>query len=107
MSLDVHLEREQLCEVYSSNITHNLTDMAKEAGIYREVWRPEECGITKAVQLIEPLRKGIERLKAEPERFKPLSASNAWGTYEQFIPWLEQYLKACESFPDAEITVSR
>ena len=41
--------------VYSANITHNLTKMADEAGIYECLWRPEEIGITKAGQLIEPL----------------------------------------------------
>jgi hypothetical protein len=27
-------------EMYSANITHNLGDMASEAGIYEALWRP-------------------------------------------------------------------
>ena len=60
MSLDVYLSPRKCrhCghaqEGYSSNITHNLGAMAREAGIYEACWRPEEIGITKAAQLIEP-----------------------------------------------------
>lgn len=113
MSLDVYLD-EQKCphcgrsgEGFSANITHNLNKMADEAGIYGIVWRPEENGITKARQLIEPLRKAIAAMKADPERFKRHDDSNGWGTYDDFLPWLEQYLAACERMPDALVSVSR
>ncbi len=41
--------------VHDQNITHNLTDMAEEAGIYGVVWRPEENGIEHARDLVGPL----------------------------------------------------
>lgn len=112
MSLDVYLEYKcKSCkrsdEMYSANITHNLAKMAGEAGIYELLWRPDENGITKAKQLIKPLRKAIAEMKADPERFKKHNASNGWGMYEHFVPWLEEYLKACESFPKASVSVSR
>ena len=113
MSLDVylHMNRCEHCgrsdECFSQNITHNLTEMADEAGIYGIVWRPEENGITTAQQLIEPLRKAIADMKADPERFKKHNASNGWGLYKHFLPWLEKYLQACEEMPDATIEVSR
>lgn len=118
MSLDVTLYEAKLCpnckketgeveELFEANITHNLGRMADKAGIYKHVWRPEEIGITKASELIEPLKNGIIDMKARPERYKPHSADNGWGTYEQFIPWLEKYLNACIEYPDAEIRVSR
>jgi len=113
MSLDVYLYTNecQCCgrvdEFFSSNITHNLNNMAKEAGIYGIVWRPEENGITKAKQLIEPLTKAIAEMKADPERFKKFNAENGWGLYEHFVPWLEEYLKACEIEPEALVKVSR
>jgi len=93
--------------VYSSNVTGNLGKMAREAGLYEVLWCPDEHGITAASQLIEPLRTGIERLKTDPARFKLLSSPNGWGTYEQFIPWLLNYLNACEQFPDASVWVSK
>lgn len=107
MSLDVMLIRMQPIAVFSSNITHNLNKMAEEAGIYKHLWRPESIGITKAKQLIEPLKTGIALMKSDPERFKKFDTENGWGTYEHFIPWIEKYLIACEQYPDAEIEVNR
>lgn len=107
MSLDVHLIRVQPTEVYWANITHNLNSMAKEAGIYMHLWRPDEIGITKAEQLIEPLTKGLALMKSDPERFEKHNSPNGWGLYEHFVPWIEKYLEACKEFPDAEINVSR
>jgi hypothetical protein len=107
MSLDVYLTRVQSTVVYDANITHNLGEMAKEAGIYACLWRPDEIDITKAAQLIEPLRDGLALLKSDPERFKRLDSPNGWGLYIHFVPFVEQYLKACEKYPDAEVSVSR
>ena len=114
MSLDVTLTspRCPTCghpeyEYFSANITHNLGKMAEEAGVYKACWRPEEVGITKAAQLIEPLRNGIAQMKADPARFEKHNAPNGWGLYEHFVPWLERYLAACEEHPDAEVNVSR
>jgi len=94
-------------DVHSQNITHNLGKIASEAGFYDVLWRAKENGIKTASQLIEPLRQGIDLLKSDPARFKPFSASNGWGTYEQFIPWLIELLNACEEYPDAEVSASR
>lgn len=94
-------------EVYSANITHNLNRMAGEAGIYEPLWRPDEIGITTAKQLIEPLEKGLALLKSDPERFRKHDAQNKWGTYDQFVPFVERYLEACREYPDALVRVSR
>jgi len=99
--------REGMEEIFSASITHNLNCMAEEAGIYEQVWRPDEIGITKAAQLIEPLRAGIALMKSDPERFKKFDSSNGWGLYEHFVPWLDTYLAACEKYPDADVSVSR
>ena len=107
MSLDVYLEVMKPTEVYSANITHNLTGMAEEAGIYKHLWRPEELGITHAAQLVEPLRAGVALMRSDPERFEKFNATNGWGTYQQFLPWVENYLSACEENRDAEVTASR
>jgi hypothetical protein len=93
--------------VYTSNITHNLGKMADEAGIYQHLWRPEEIGITKASELIYPLTEGLAKLKADPEHFKQFNAANGWGLYEHFVPFVEEYLKACIENPESEIEVSR
>lgn len=125
MSLDVYLSGEtrdvpcrcDRCEhehtrketesFYDSNITHNLGAMAEEAGIYKHLWRPKEIGITKAAQLVEPLRAGLALMRADPPRFEKHNAKNGWGLYEHFVPWVEKYLAACEENPTADVRVSR
>jgi len=103
---DKHM-RKDTEEFYSANITHNLNKMATEAGIYEHLWRPDEIGITKAGQLIDPLRKGLELMKVDRPRFEAFNSPNGWGLYENFVPWVERYLQACEKHPEADIAVSR
>lgn len=108
MSLDISLLRVQETEVFEANITHNLAEMAHEAGIYEAVWRPEEIGIKLAQAVIPILKGGIERMEKDPERYKKYDAeNNGWGTYNQFLPWLKKYLEKCKEYPDARICVSR
>lgn len=94
-------------EVYWGNITHNLNKMAGDAGIYEHLWRPDEIGITKAAELIEPLRAGLALLKSDPSRFKKFNPENGWGTYEGLVSFVEKYLAACEENPAATVRVSR
>jgi beta-galactosidase/beta-glucuronidase len=96
------------CDLYDANYTHNCAKMASEAGIYEYVWRPHECVDVKcAGDLIDPLRRGIDRMLAEPQRFIALNPENGWGSYDTFVPWLEKYLNACQNHPKAQIYVSR
>jgi len=107
MSLDVTLTKVMPTEVYSANITHNLGKMAKEAGIYMYLWRPEELGITKASELVEPLTAGLALLKSDPERFEQFNSPNGWGMYEHFVPFVENYLAACIEHGDASVDANR
>jgi hypothetical protein len=74
---ELHYTREKAF-LSSVKATHNLVPMAKEAGLYNFLWHPEEIGISLASQLIEPLEKGIIRLKETPEKFKKLNPPNGW-----------------------------
>lgn len=140
MSLDVYLMGEgtitcECCghkydatyEVFAQNITHNLNEMADQAGLYDVCWRPhrlrddydipegdhegewefEDSVEVKAGDLIKRLEKGLKALKDNPEHFKRYNASNGWGVYENFVPWVERYLEACKEYPDAVVRVSR
>lgn len=110
MSLDIYLfeEKEEICrccgkkyyareELFEANITHNLNRMADKAGIYEYLWHQKESKIVFACQLIPPLTIGIKKMKKEPEYFKQFDAVNKWGTYDQFIPWIERLIAACEA----------
>lgn len=94
-------------EVYEANITHNLNRMAEEAGIYKALWRPEEIGITKAQQLVEPLTAGLALLRSDPARFEKLNPDNGWGDYAGLVGFVSRYLEACKAHPNAEVKVSR
>jgi hypothetical protein len=94
-------------EVYWANITHNLYKMAEAAGIDAHLWRPDEIKITKAKELIEPLRQGLHNLKSEPERYKKFNPENGWGSYDGLVKFVENYLNACYEYPDADVEVSR
>ena len=107
MSLDVTLYAMRRTGVYDANITHNLNKMAEAAGLYEYLWRPEEKGIYKAVQLTEPLSDGLLKLETSPDYFKTFNPENAWGSYDDLVNFVRAYLKACRENPDAEIEVSR
>jgi hypothetical protein len=107
MSLSVYLTKTMPCQVYQSNITHNLNAMAEEAGIYKHLWRPEEIGITNAEELIQPLQAGLDLLLSDPTRFEKHNPLNGWGSYAGFVGFVQGYLKACKKHPDATVEASR
>lgn len=94
-------------DCFSANITHNLIKMADAAGIYKHLWRPDEIGITRGAELIEPLTAGLENLRAVPEKFISLNPPNGWGNYENLVAFVDQYMRACKASPTATVRVSR
>lgn len=100
-------ESELSNKVFEYNITHNLGRMAREAGIYQYLWRPEELGITRASQLIDPLEQGLLSLEADPSFYRAYNPKNGWGKYENLLAFVRDYLNACIEYPDAEISVNR
>ena len=93
--------------LYDANITHNLGNMAGEAGIYKALWRPEEIGCKYAKDIIDVIEKGLADLKARPEYFETFNSPNGWGMYEHFVPFIEKYLEALKQNPESEIQISR
>ncbi|KKN79246.1 hypothetical protein LCGC14_0342640 [marine sediment metagenome] len=71
------------------------------------LWRIEETSVKVAKDLIEPLTNGLEKLKAKPEFYKNFDAKNGWGTYDDFVPWVEKLLIACLENPEATISTNR
>lgn len=93
---------------FEQNITHNLNEMAQEAGIYKTLWHPDSLfDEPRARDIVEALRQGLEKLQADPEHFTTLEPANKWGTYRTFVPWLQRYIAACLEHPDALVMVSR
>ena len=116
MSLDFYLEMDldtgapepYKVQLFSSNITHNLNTMAKEVGIYKCLWRPDELWENPtAAKVIPHLEAGLLKLKSHPEHYKQFDAKNGWGIYEDFVPFVEEVLDACKMHPKANVVVSR
>ena len=131
MSLDVYLKDPTATynkdDLYWSNITHNLWDMADKAWIYEALWRPhrliewynipekdydaeyefEKQQNIKASFIIPYLEKWLKDLKKRQKHYEKFNSPNWWGTYEHFVPWIEKYLEACKEFPDSIIWISR
>jgi cobalamin biosynthesis protein CbiD len=113
MSLDVYLfeivgiREPRESPLYSENITHNLAAMAKEAGCVDEVWSPEEKGITHAEQMIPVLENAIVKMALNRKQMEEHDAPNGWGTYENLLLFLQNYLAACKENPQALIRIRK
>lgn len=85
------------------NITHNLTPMWGKAGVYEALYESEG---TRAQQWLDVLRAGVADMEQKPAEYEALNALNGWGLYENALPWLRDWLAACEAHPLAIIHVS-
>lgn len=104
MSLDIYLNKTTTVNVHKQNITHNLSSMAKQLGIYDFLWGEQE---RSAGDMIKPLNIAIRLLNKNIDHYKKWDAENGWGTAEDFLLWLEELLGACIDNPSAEISVSK
>lgn len=94
-------------EVFSANITHNLGGMARDAGIYGVMWRPEENGIATAADMIDALESGLALLEADPDRFKAMNPENGWGSYDGLVSFVRRYLEACRENQESTVYACR
>lgn len=100
---NVHLTRKKdlLGEL---NITHNLVKMAREAYIYTTIWRPTELfDHPSASDIVPLLRSGLEYLLLNKERLNRYSDPSGWGTHDQFVEFVREYIRMCEKYPEALI----
>lgn len=90
------------------NITSHWIKMAEEAEIYPYLCDPETLGLTRAQEIIKPLKRGLALMKANPKRFKKCNSEDSAGPYYNgIIAWLSEYIEACEEHPDALVEVLR
>ena len=97
-------------ELFSNNITSNLCKMADEAGIYTALWHPDDLSgdgsFPTAGELIPLLENGLKKLKEEPSYYRQFNSPNGWGTYDNFVPFVEKVLNACKQHPKATVETS-
>jgi hypothetical protein len=107
MSLDIWLTKNVPTTVYDCNITHNMTDMAAAAGIYRALWRPEEVNIFTAAELHDAIEQGWIDMINNPEKYEKYNPPNGWGDYYGFMSFLNKLIAACREHPDATVGAYR
>lgn len=74
--------------------------LAARAGIFEELWKPESKGITKAHQLVLPLRAAMLLLEQEPAWFHKKQTNQVHG-YNHFKTLVSAFLTNCERYPNA------
>jgi hypothetical protein len=116
-------------DVYDANITHNLNTMASAVDVkfYYALWRPylivephhkifddskleyefEDSVDVYCKDIVDILDKGLTKLKRNPTKYKKFDSPNGWGLYENFVPWVEEYLNKLKEYPDCLVIVSR
>ena len=94
-------------EIFTSNITHNMVEMARKVDVqlYEALWRPEEKGWGKACDIIPILEAGLKRLVGDRKYYEQFNPKNGWGSYDNLVSFITEYLNACKQYPNAEISV--
>jgi hypothetical protein len=104
MGLDIGLKALIEISVVDENITHNVSKMWREAGIYESLYNSE--GKT-AKEVIPVLIEGYTKMLSDPKKFKELDSPNGWGAYENALPWLNKLILKFQEYPDGVIWVSK
>jgi hypothetical protein len=109
MSLDFWLVNklegcDEEVEVYGANITHNLSKMARECGLYESLWDSDSKFVS---EVKENLIRGINELKKHPEKYEQYNSQNGWGKYENLLFFAECVLHHINKYPKAKIGVWR
>ena len=103
MSLDFYIEETKPTEVYWRNITHNVSPMWREAGVYDALYGSEGL---QARSLLPFLEKGYKDMEKNPVKYRALNATNGWGTYEHALEFLADVIKACNENLNGTVHIS-
>lgn len=109
MSLEITLEQNGE-EVFTANITHNCTAMAKKMNIYQALWNPSDESIVSELEnawdLQYFLHKGLQFAKHNTLAVKELENAE-WGTYANFINFVQEVFDACMKYPKAKVFIDK
>jgi hypothetical protein len=107
MSLDLYIspERCPTCghieDQENFNVTYNVSRM------WYELF-PKEQGDMVPIEGLtgsqaEPIiKKAIKKFKSNKKSLEKLNPPNGWGSYNQFLEFLEDVLDACKRYPNSK-----
>jgi hypothetical protein len=108
MSYDIWLEIDtggkepfQLEDEYW-NFTSNVSCMWREAGADLAEFHGKVAG-----ECAPTLRQAIEKMEADPAKYKAMDSPNGWGTYEDLMPRLRVLRDWFERHPKATVKIWR
>lgn len=86
----------------SWNLTYNLGDMLRQAGMV-DAWN----GLAgkKGSKVAKALKPVIAELERDPDHYRTFEAKNGWGTYEEALLVCKGVALAAELNPDARLVV--
>jgi len=100
MSYDISLVHE-VEDIDVGNMTYNVSPMFSDA--LGHVFRDYDG--KRAGDIIDELLAGIEKMTADPDRYKAKNPENGWGSYEGALAYLVRLYKACLEYPESIVRV--
>ena len=86
---------------YTSNVSRMWSDAIgidySLADLIRDNPRPSD--------LLPYLERGVEAMKADPEKYRAWNPENGWGDYEGALAYLEWMAQGCRDYPGAVVDV--
>ena len=103
MGLDISFVKSVPSSVLELSIPRHLDEMAREAGVYWEIWHADRHD--NAAAILPMLEKGLKNLKQSPDRFKKLNHPDGYVNYSLLVEFIEKMIKGCKDHPDARVNV--
>lgn len=97
-------KRQETPTLASHNITHNLSGMFREAGVYEILWHGDGL---RAGDILPKLKECLVLMRSDEARFRRFDAANGWGIYPNALAFLERVIQSCEQYPDGILACYR
>ncbi|MFJ5625436.1 hypothetical protein ACIQD3_22665 [Peribacillus loiseleuriae] len=105
MSWDISLTAKRLVDVEVGDIGNYTYNVSKMYRVAMGISLSELDG-QKATDVIPMIRKGVDEMLANPEKYRAMNPPNGWGSYEGALDYIQKLLHECEKNPDSIIRVS-
>ena len=98
-------------EVWTGNITHNLTEMAKHvqagqstASLYDLLWGDNYSKNNEAWEYWGGLAKCIEYMELNKDDLRGYEPENGWGDFDTLLRFTREFYNACVQYEDATVS---
>ena len=85
---------------FEFNSTYNLTPMFDAAG-----FRMRDFNGKTGAEVAPILAAAVAVMESDPAKFRAFDSPNGWGTYDQIMPYLREFLAAVDAHPTAMVDV--